>query len=229
MVNSVKLIRRGSWNLHRLEIASFLPIHTFSPSHLSHRFFSNHRSSSSRTFLENSKLEARSALSFHAFRREGEESERKMKERKWGREEKKGEEKSATVLFPICSLPGRFVLGSLGGAACTRVRTNARTPTKRQPPGSKSPVKAGIVNFWRFPPVAMHQPTRDIRLRETRLSHFLPGFNSPSERSCTGAVRIETVFERERISRSDESSFQTTRRLLSARGVTNASPCKMVF
>lgn len=198
----MKLIRRGSWNLHRLEIASFLPIHTFSPSHLSHRFFSNHRSSSSRISLE-AKTWSSKLTRYHSTRFEGKEKnrrdERKMKERKWGREEKKGEEKSATVLFPICSPPGRFVLGSLGGAACTRVRTNARTPTKRQPPGSKSPVKAGIVNFWRFPPVAMHQPTRDIRLRETRLSHFLPGFNSPSERSCTGATNRDGIRERENI------------------------------
>lgn len=46
------------------------------------------------------------------------------------------------------------------GGTCTRVRTNARTPTKRRPLGSKSLAKPGIVNFWRFPLVAMHQPRK---------------------------------------------------------------------
>lgn len=104
-----------------------------------------------RNFPRNSKRNEARALSFHATHafRSGEgncwsKRIRKMKEKKRKREKRRDKEKCATVLFPICS-PAALYLGS--EETCTRVRTNARTPTKRQPPGSKSPVKAGIVNF----------------------------------------------------------------------------------
>lgn len=64
------------------------------------------------------------------------ENERKSIEK----EEKKGKEKFATVRFPICFT--RLLCSPARRRRSKHTRTNARTPTKRQPPGSKSPVKS---------------------------------------------------------------------------------------